>query len=90
MSDLNKIALKILEDNKEALERLAEGLIVWETLDFTQVQDLVNGKDIGMPIVNDNPRPADQAAEETPVADSVPKADVQPTKDGSDDPLPTV
>tara|TARA_Y100000780_G_scaffold232591_1_gene267945 strand:- start:47568 stop:49499 length:1932 start_codon:yes stop_codon:yes gene_type:complete len=85
-----KIALKILEDNKEALERLAEGLIVWETLDFTQVQDLVNGKDIGMPIVNDNPRPADQAAEETPVADSVPKADVQPTKDGSDDPLPTV
>ncbi|MBC97428.1 MAG: cell division protein FtsH [Halobacteriovoraceae bacterium] len=85
-----KIALKILEDNKEALERLAEGLIVWETLDFTQVQYLVNGKDIGMPIVNDNPRPADQAAEETPVADSVPKADVQPTKDGSDDPLPTV
>ncbi len=50
-------ALKILNDNREALDRLAEGLIVWETLDFAQVKDLVDGKDIGVPIVNDTNGP---------------------------------
>jgi cell division protease FtsH len=50
-------ALKILNDNREALDRVAEGLIVWETLDYAQVKDLVDGKDIGVPIVNDTKGP---------------------------------
>ena len=44
------IARRILNDNREALDRLAEGLIVWETLDYEQVRDLVDGKDIGVPL----------------------------------------
>ncbi|MCO4795143.1 MAG: ATP-dependent zinc metalloprotease FtsH [Bacteriovoracaceae bacterium] len=48
------LAMKILTDNREALDRLAEGLIVWETLDFAQVKDLVDGKDIGIPIITDD------------------------------------
>ena len=44
-------AMGILRDNREALDRLAEGLILWETLDFEQVQDLIAGKDIGIPLV---------------------------------------
>lgn len=45
-----KIAFKILEDNRAALDRIAEALIVWETLDFEQVKDLIVGKDIGKPL----------------------------------------
>ncbi len=44
-------AMKILKDNRPALERLAEGLMVWETLDRKQVKDLVAGKDIGLPLI---------------------------------------
>ena len=46
-----KQAKTILTSNRETLDRLAEGLIVWETLDFKQVQDLIAGKDIGIPLV---------------------------------------
>jgi len=48
-----KIAMDILKDKKEALNRVAEGLIVWETLDLRQVQDLVDGKDIGVPLIKE-------------------------------------
>ncbi|MBT3585631.1 MAG: ATP-dependent zinc metalloprotease FtsH, partial [Halobacteriovoraceae bacterium] len=44
-----KLAMKILTDNKDALARIAEGLIIWETLDFAQVKALVAGEDIGAP-----------------------------------------
>ncbi len=47
-------AMKILKDNREALDRLAEGLIVWETLDKQQVKDLVAGKEIGVPLIDDH------------------------------------
>jgi cell division protease FtsH len=48
-----ELAIQILRDNRAALDRIAEGLIVWETLDFEQVQKLVNGEDIGVPIVEE-------------------------------------
>jgi cell division protease FtsH len=44
-----EIAKKILNDNIDALHRVAQGLIVWETLDAEQIKDLVAGKDIGIP-----------------------------------------
>lgn len=44
-------ALQILKDNQEALVRLSEALIVWETLDHKQVNDIIAGKDIGAPII---------------------------------------
>ncbi len=82
VTDNYKIAMKILEDNREALERLAEGLIVWETLDYAQVQDLVAGKDIGMPIVKET---SEESAEET--VDKVSEAK-RPTT--GDDPIPSI
>ena len=45
-----KLAKKILKDNKENLVRLAETLLLWETLDAQQVKDIVAGKDIGVPV----------------------------------------
>ncbi|MEK6623435.1 MAG: cell division protein FtsH, partial [Bdellovibrionota bacterium] len=43
-------AMRILQDNREVLDRLAGALILWETLDLEQVRSLINGKDIGVPI----------------------------------------
>lgn len=44
-------ARQILLDKKDALIRISEALIVWETLDRKQIDDLVEGKDIGVPIL---------------------------------------
>ena len=49
-----QIAMKILKKHRKALDRLANGLIVWETLDKQQVEDLVAGKDIGTPLVSEH------------------------------------
>jgi cell division protease FtsH len=42
-------AREILEKNKTVLEKITEALIVWETLDKVQIDELVAGKDIGVP-----------------------------------------
>lgn len=47
-------AMNILRANREALDNLSEALIVWETLDMQQIQDIVDGKDIGVPLINDD------------------------------------
>ena len=57
------IAMTILKDNREALDRLAEGLIVWETLDWPQVQKLVAGEDIGIPVIEKKEAPTEEVAE---------------------------
>ncbi len=46
-------AMNILTSNREALNRLAKGLIVWETLDLNQVKNLIAGKDIGIPLIKE-------------------------------------
>ncbi len=45
-------AKSILQENADALHRIAEGLIVWETLDSTQIGQLIRSEDIGLPIVS--------------------------------------
>ena len=45
-----KQAINILKANREGLDRLAHALIAWETMDITQVKDVVAGKDIGVPL----------------------------------------
>jgi cell division protease FtsH len=75
------LALNILKDNKEALDRLAEGLIVWETLDSKQVTELVEGKDIGVPLV----KPKTQTVPSEEESSEQVKEDEKKT---GDDPLP--
>ncbi len=52
---------KILADNRKALERIADGLIIWETLDKFQIDDLIAGKDIGLPLLKDPEKKDTQA-----------------------------
>ena len=65
-------SMGILSANRQALDRLAEGLIVWETLDFEQVKDLIAGKDIGIPLAKEKggrKPPKGGGAEEEPSSD---------------------
>jgi cell division protease FtsH len=80
-----KTAMGILKDNRSALDRVAEGLMVWETLDFKQVKDLVDGIDIGVPII-------DLSNKDGGTGDSKPEIEKSKSKDDeqvdpSDDPV---
>jgi cell division protease FtsH len=46
-----KQALNILKSNRDALDRLAHALILWETMDLQQVKDVIAGNDIGLPLL---------------------------------------
>ena len=50
-----EVAKKILNENIDALHRVALALVVWETLDAEQIRDLVAGKDIGQPMMTKKP-----------------------------------
>jgi cell division protease FtsH len=45
-----KQALNILKSNRDGLDRLANALVAWETIDFNQVRDVIAGIDIGVPL----------------------------------------
>jgi len=49
VEDNHQVARKILRENRAALDRLADALILWETLDIEQVKKVVAGEDIGRP-----------------------------------------
>ena len=50
-----EVAKKILNDNIEALHRVALALVVWETLDAEQIRNIVAGIDIGLPVMTNKP-----------------------------------
>lgn len=78
-----KQAMSILKEHREALDRVAEGLMVWETLDMKQVKDLVDGKDIGAPIITPQ-EPGQGSGPKTDESKSDQKGAVT---DPSDDPV---
>ncbi len=61
-------AKSILQENAEALNRVAEALIVWETLDAEQIKKLVAGDDIGLPEIS---KPVAPTAPQGPAGSSV-------------------
>lgn len=50
-----EVSKRILQENMEALHRLTEALVLWETLDADQIRDIVAGKDIGAPVMSKKP-----------------------------------
>lgn len=50
-----EVAKKILQDNMDALHKVTEALVTWETLDAEQIRDIVAGKDIGQPSLSKKP-----------------------------------
>ena len=45
------VAKKILMDRKDILTRMSEALILWETLDSDQIKMLMEGKEVGVPVL---------------------------------------
>lgn len=50
-----EVAKKILQDNMDALHRVTEALVIWETLDAEQIKAIVAGQDIGKPVMTKKP-----------------------------------
>lgn len=50
-----EVAKKILNENIDALHRVALALVLWETLDAEQIRNIVAGKDIGQPELSKKP-----------------------------------
>jgi len=74
-------AKKILIDHREELDRLSEALILWETLDGAQVNKLMAGEDLGIPVIDDTkPAPkAEEVAETKADEDDKPETPVDET-----------
>lgn len=67
-----EVAKRILNENIDALHRVTEALVAWETLDAQQIRDIVAGKDIGQPVMTKKPQ---GPAPKTPSSDSGPLFD---------------
>ena len=65
-----EVAKNILNKHVDALHRLAQALVVWETLDADQVRDIVAGKDIGKPVMTKRPTDVPPAGTSAPATGS--------------------
>ena len=80
------LAMDILKKNRNLLDRLAESLIVWETLDRKQVKALERGEDIGIPTISEEANEKDEeTAEKKAPEDSGKNASI---KEEDCDPIP--
>lgn len=61
------IARKLIEEHQEEMHKMAHALLEWETIDFDQIDDIMEGKD---------PRPPKQLSKKKKVADAAPEAQV--------------
>ena len=82
------LAMQILKDKRDALDRLSEGLMVWETLDSDQVKKLVAGEDIGVPIIDNNKPPTGGSPADEEKKEETPEPEGGLGGNGGDDPLP--
>lgn len=69
-----KLARDILTDKKEILEKMAQALMLWETLDSAQIQAIMSGKDIGSPVMSSNDDTSSSDGEESPAKSESKKA----------------
>ena len=81
------IARKLIEDNRDKMEAMAQALLKWETIDADQIDDIMAGKPPREPRVIEPPKTEKKAktpdAEAKPVTDdksaeTVPETDAQP------------
>jgi cell division protease FtsH len=77
-------AKQILLDHKDVLIRLSEALIVWETLDGEQIKAIMEGQDIGQPIMNSsNDTPPNDGTKSEVVTEKVKPDSIKPGGEGT-------
>lgn len=79
-----ELATKILKDNKDKLDALAEALIIWETLDSAQIKKIMQGEDIGAPSLKTPPSDGEGEAPKEEVAEKKTSSDEDPSGTLSD------
>jgi cell division protease FtsH len=62
-----KVARKILEQNRDMVEVMTAALLEWETIDFDQINDIIEGRPPRPPKAPDN---GDNSSDSTPSADA--------------------
>jgi cell division protease FtsH len=79
-----EVAKQVINDNMEELHKISEALIIWETLDGEQINQILAGEDIGIPTISEEPKVAkkednpeeksedQEGPAQTPVVDSDP------------------
>ena len=71
------IARKLIEDNRDKMEAMAQALLKWETIDADQIDDIMAGKPPREPRVIEPPKAETKAKEpdeKTPEAEAKPEA----------------
>jgi cell division protease FtsH len=82
------LARRLLEENRDKVERMAQALLEWETIDAEQIDDIMAGKEPKPPVV---PPPIPKNKDETPPpeAEATPgKPNTKPDADDKDFDLP--
>lgn len=74
-----KQAIHILKTQRDALDRLAHALMVWETMDINQVQDVCKGIDIGVPLKTEKKDNSSKKDSVTTASTEVPEEGLKPS-----------
>lgn len=87
LEDQYKTARRLIEKNKDKMEKMAQALLKWETIDSDQIDDIMAGNDPREPkpvevkpesaqgVKEPRPEAKEQAKEEPAVTQDTPKAD---------------
>lgn len=79
-------ARQILEDNRDKLDAMAEALMLYETIDASQLKDIMEGRKPRPPEGWDDPRGgAPTPSDPQPAQDSSPESDTPEATDSGDD-----
>ena len=77
------IARKLIEDNRDKMEAMAQALLKWETIDADQIDDIMAGKPPREPRVIEPPKAETKAKEPD---EKTPEAEAKPvTEPAADD-----
>ncbi len=74
-----EVAKQVLQDNIEDLYKISEALIVWETLDGEQINQILAGADIGVPTISEEPVKKEETKKEEVASSDSPEVDPDPT-----------
>jgi len=74
VDDRYGLARRLIEENRDKVEAMAQALLEWETIDADQVNDIMNGKPPRPP----KPTPRNDSSDQTPGANAKPSPTIKP------------
>ncbi|MGA0127740.1 MAG: ATP-dependent zinc metalloprotease FtsH [Burkholderiales bacterium] len=74
VDDRYGLARRLIEENRDKVEAMAQALLEWETIDADQVNDIMNGKPPRPP----KPTPRNDSSDQTPGASAKPSPTIKP------------